>query len=215
MNNSEATYKKMLFWLRLVLFMAFLAILSVLIYANIYPSGRLIVEHKIGMTGPCNISPLEPRHRVLAPEIIAGQKAQALISNPVYFNLRTVLPFRKAKIRIVYRNPENYNFRIGGLVNNDLWQFDFKEVEVVSQEGDWLTGQAEFDTSFYYRDDNKYRFILAVPYQELEDFSSALAVHRIDIELERDPMTFKLFFSKLFNKIKNKLGFYEEIYLAG
>ena len=192
---------------KIIFFLIFVAVFIVLVYKNVYPSGRLELDYQIGGSRPLAISSLEPQYRVSKPKVVDGKIGQVLVSNPVYFNLRTVLPFKKAKIWIEYKNPSNQTFRVGGLVNNELWQFDLKEIKGELQESGWLVGQAEFDLRGYFRLKNQYRFILSVPYVELEDQNEGLVISRLHLELSREPLSFGAFWQKLFNKIKVKVSF--------
>jgi hypothetical protein len=103
---------------------------------------------------------------------------------------------------LVYRNINNYQLRVGGLVNPDLWQFDLKELQGVPEKEGWFFGSAEFDLSGYYRVDNQYRFLLSLPYTELTEVKDGLAISAIKLELIRDPLNFKSFWVKLFNKLR-------------
>lgn len=193
---------------RIIFTVIFFVALILLIYENSCPAGQLTLDYEVGGDRSRSISLLEPKYRVSTPVEANGQVGQILISNPVYFNVHTVLPFEKAKIEVVYQNPKEYQFKVGGLVNEELWQFDFKKIVPEQIGSGWLVGQAEFDLSGYYRNHNQYRFILSVPYVELDQASDGLMISEIRVQLEKEPLTFKTFLTKIFNKIKRRLGHY-------
>jgi len=185
---------------------------ALLVYKNTYPSGELTLVYRLGQDKPHSVSQLEPKYRVSEVLMLGDRPGQILISNPVYFNLRTVLPFERAKVSLLYKNPGNHKFKVGGLVNKELWQFDLKEIDGQETDDGWLFGQAEFSMLGYLREENQYRFILSVPYTELENQEDGLVISEIKLELYRQPLTFKTFWQKLFNKIKAQISQYENTY---
>ncbi|MDO9399796.1 MAG: hypothetical protein Q7T79_03895 [bacterium] len=119
--------KKFIKKIRLVLWLSLFIIVGFLLYQAIMPNGVVKYTYDFSRPDIVNhfINKLTPKERLK----IINNNIQAVIGEPVYFSLRTLRKFDKAKITLQYQNPNDLPFaEIGLLKDKIIWRYDLKPI---------------------------------------------------------------------------------------
>ncbi|MBU4332099.1 hypothetical protein KKD19_04415 [Patescibacteria group bacterium] len=143
----------------LILFFVFL--FCYLFYKDFVPSGKLVIINNFQNKSQL-ISDLYPDVRVeKIKQDEQGNFYQTMFIDPVYFKINPPRAFRKATIKIVYKNKEQSLFQIGLKLGEEGWVFDFKTLEF----------QKIDDLSWYkLQKDNLILLQKSRRYREIDDF---------------------------------------------
>ncbi|MEK7202941.1 MAG: hypothetical protein AAB653_01360 [Patescibacteria group bacterium] len=112
--------------LRVLLWLILIGIVCFLLYQAIAPDGKAIYTYNFSQPNKVNyfIGELKPKDRL---KII--NNIQSVIGEPVYFFLRTLRKFDKAKITLQYQNPDDLPLiEMGLLKGKIIWRYDLKPI---------------------------------------------------------------------------------------
>lgn len=124
--------------------------------------GSLIVEPVLGQDQPM-ISRLGPDVRMRLED-----GYQAILENPVYFDLRAMPWFTNARIYFIFQEVGLKLEGIGGKVGPD-WQYDMQEPILIQDlENGWQKAVFDFDLTKLYDQKNIKRFLISVQGEEGE-----------------------------------------------
>lgn len=121
---------KIRFWLYLALFCFIIFIL----YKAILPLGKATYVFTPGVES-FNFGKISPVDRVKPPQ----QSNQEIIGNPVYFSLRTLRRFEKARLTLEYRNEKMPIIEAGVLTDGSPKRYALKPIEnkIIDSLGSW------------------------------------------------------------------------------
>jgi hypothetical protein len=185
--------------LRIIWIMLGLALLLFIVFRNVPPSGRLVVEAFPGKPSAF-VSPIRPESRVEVERTDDGY-VFVVRDEPAYFNL-AALPFmRSAVVRLEYRNEGQPEFRVGGRTSLEEWRFDLKELETAATTTDgWTVGEARWELGPLAADDaGEVQMVLSLPAMQ-EGNAAPLRVRRIEVEYRRPALTLENIFIWLSEK---------------
>ena len=124
--------------------------------------GSLIVEPVLGEDQPM-ISRLGPDVRVRLED-----GYQAILENPVYFDLRVMPWFTNARIYFIFKEAGLKLEGIGGKVGPD-WQYEMQEPILAQDlEDGWQEAVFDFDLTKLYDQKNIKRFLISIQGEEGE-----------------------------------------------
>jgi len=153
------------FWLKIINLLLILSALGLglwLINQNFPSYGQLIVEPALGQDQPM-ISRLGPD-----PRVTLAADYQAILESPVYFDLRSMPWFTKARIYFVFQAVGLDLEGIGGQVGPG-WQYDLQDPILVQDLGDgWQKAVFDFDLTKIYQQKNVRRFLISLQGEEGE-----------------------------------------------
>lgn len=138
------------------------------------------------------ISHVYPVARVRDVARADGRTYRSMIEDPLYFDVRTLLPYGKARIELVYRNKTAVPLKIGVKLKNGETAFDIKPFANITKDGEWSRGEVAFDLSpaSYYN--SKYTFAFSVPGLRAESAAAGeVRLSQMTLTLERDPISWK------------------------
>lgn len=98
-----------------------------------------------------------------------GRTYRPMIEDPVYFDVKTLVPYKAARIELVYENTTSIPLAVGVKLPDAGPPFDLKSLENRTQEGRWSRGSALFDLSRASYYNGKYTFAFSVPGLRTED----------------------------------------------
>lgn len=111
-----------------------------------------------------------------------------ILEDPIYFDIRTSIPYKRMVVVIRYRNESTLPFRIAVRSTQHGWSFVSHEF-VSREDGEWMIGMADIDLSLAVRHNGKYTFALSVPGLVLETGNGAsVLVQSLSIDLYREPL---------------------------
>lgn len=109
-----------------------------------------------------------PLDRVRVIKDASARPIEQFIEDPIYFEIKTSVPYQRANFTIRYQNKTDVSFKIGlkdGLEGKVL---GLKNVNTVRKDGEWTVGEAEFDLFGVERTKDRYFFILSFPGVQFE-----------------------------------------------
>lgn len=109
------------------------------------------------------ISHAYPVARVREMARADGRTYRPMIEDPVYFDVKTLVPYRAAHIELIYNNGTVVPLKIGVKLPDGGPPFDLKSLENITKEGRWSRGSASFDLSSASHYNGKYTFAFSVP----------------------------------------------------
>ncbi|MEK7618756.1 MAG: hypothetical protein AAB416_00770, partial [Patescibacteria group bacterium] len=105
------------------------------------------------------ITRLHPLDRVrLALNQDGRTIAENLIEDPVYFEVKTAVDFRRAQVTFFYQNRSGSQIGIGIRRGSDYKSFDITPLKSVGSQGAWTIGEATLDLTGARRERNRYHF---------------------------------------------------------
>lgn len=120
--------KKFIITLRVFLWLALIIIADWLLYKGIVPSGK--TSYATDFSRPnFFIGKLTPTERIKTPDAEAGSGTQ-IIGDPVYFSLRTLRKFDKAKLFLKYKTDDAPPvIEAGVLADKTIWRYNLQPIE--------------------------------------------------------------------------------------
>lgn len=136
-------------------------VLGWLTIKEIVPSGRAAATYNMRRETPF-ISKLYPKDRVSEIKEDADHEFyRTILDEPIYFDLNPSDNFLEVAVTIKYKNSTNEPLKFGGLVNKDLWAFDWRDLSPT--EGALQTKTEIFDFSKLVPEGKKFRFGFSAP----------------------------------------------------
>lgn len=178
--------KRILIVARIVLVFSVLIFFSVIANSHVPLTGVKRIEYVFDRPhGSIGVMRPPVRYRV---EMNNGQSAARIMEDPVYFDIRTALPYERMEFLVRYRNESPYPFRVAARSSREGWSFDSYEFETHS-DGAWTVGRTTIDLATVVRHNGKYTFALSIPGLVLETSNGASVIVRsLSINLYRDPL---------------------------
>ncbi len=105
------------------------ALVLFLIYRAVAPFGSIVYTHNF-LHDNYFISPFSPKERLAGD---SGRDQRLLISEPVYFFLRTMRPFKTAEIKVSYTNPAPF-MELGICRDKTVWNFERQPLYIKNLE---------------------------------------------------------------------------------
>ncbi|NTU99418.1 hypothetical protein HGA64_05460, partial [Candidatus Falkowbacteria bacterium] len=128
--------------LRIIFWLALALVLGFLLYQGIVPTGRITYAYDFSKPNYF-INKLSPLDRVLP----VSSRQQSVVGDPAYFSLRTPRPFSKAKMTVVFKNPDNLPIiEAGVLSDKKLWRYQTKPLQNMKLDelpSDWNKIESE------------------------------------------------------------------------
>jgi len=188
--------------IRIILILIPIVILGWLAYKHITPSGILKVDYDFCAEDPF-ISKFSPMGRVLDIEKIKHQKlkicTQAMVIDPVYFDVRLPQSFEQARITLWYKKDPDIPLRIGPRFNPNEWIWNLQDIKFERTEADWEIGTITADLSHIQMDNNRLRFLISSP--GLDVSGQQIIFNQIKIEFGKQPLNTENFWSRFKNLI--------------
>ncbi|MBI4252645.1 hypothetical protein HY623_00465 [Candidatus Uhrbacteria bacterium] len=119
-----------------------------------------------------------------------GRTYRPMIEDPVYVDVKTLLPYRVARIDLIFQNTTSIPLAVGMKRAGGTPSFDLKSVEEAPTEGGWSRGSVLFDlsTASYYN--GKYTFAFSVPGLRTErPGQGEVRLSQMRLILERPPLS--------------------------
>lgn len=147
--------------IRAILIITPIITLGWLVVKEIVPSGRAAATYDMRRETPF-ISKLYPKDRVSEIQEDADREFyRTLLDEPIYFDLNPSDNFLEVAVTIKYKNSTNEPLKFGGLINKDLWAFDWRDLPPT--EGALQTKTEIFDFSKLVPEGRKFRFGFSAP----------------------------------------------------
>jgi len=118
--------QKIIFFCRAFLLFFGFALILWIFFANLVPSGKIVLVHKKGDPGS-KISDLHPDSRVIYLE--EDGSYQRFFSDPVYFDAKVPRDFDKVVVEIIWQNQYQPILELGSRKTRDAWGFVLKPLE--------------------------------------------------------------------------------------
>ncbi|OIP79645.1 MAG: hypothetical protein COT39_02390 [Parcubacteria group bacterium CG08_land_8_20_14_0_20_48_21] len=137
------------------------------------------------------ISPFSPE----ATRVHTRDRAQLIVGEPVYLDLRVPRSFATVKLSLTYRTDYGGIVRIGPVLDEHAWQFVLRPLETTVLQDGWMRGTAELDlTGVSAKADRRVRVLLSAPgiSEELP-----IELQNIRAEFQGKPMTLQKLFSHI------------------
>lgn len=128
-------------------------------------------------------------------ELVEGEKGRKIakvIEDPIYFNIKSILPYHSAKISFTYQKHTSRHAQLAAKPVSGGEQFiiiPFREAKI----GGWTIGTADVDLSAVSRQNSKYTFALSIPGLVANTSDEYVLVSRMNIRLERSSLFSTLF----------------------
>lgn len=180
--------KYILYIYRALLTIGFLLFFLWLVYSNAVVDGKLFMV-KDFCKEPDFISNLYPENRVGSVEKELGNCFQRIFVEPVYFKAKVPRTFSKARVTVVYKNPDQLIFQLGLMkkrINPLDWDFTLQLIEnKVFDNLDWykLEEQGILLWQKQKQYESIYEFVNNVP----TDFKTATFYYRFSQEAVKNP----------------------------
>lgn len=147
---------------RFVLTGAILLFIGIVINYHIPFFGEKRVEYYFQHANG-TVSMVYPVSRVKDPQRAPdGMLYRAMVEDPLYVDVRTLVPYKRATIQLIYQDTTETPLKIGMKKNRDAG-IQLKKFDHEKQVGVWTVGNVSFDladASYY---NNKYTFVFSVP----------------------------------------------------
>lgn len=188
MNNNYGSF--LLHFLRNLCWFSALAIIVYITYQNLIPSGKLKLKTDFRKIKP-GISDIGPYDRV-----IRKSGTRVIRGEPVYFQVDTLYSFDKMRLSLSVKDMPELPIYIGPKISS-LWRYEFRKYENKSEEFAWKP----------YWNDRKIEIAISIP--ELLKKGESMTIDAIEVELIREPLSFKRFkkyIKNLYGKVLGKTG---------
>ncbi len=170
-------------------------VLGWLTVKEIVPSGRAAATYDMRRETPF-ISKLYPKDRVSGVLLDADDEFyRTLLDEPVYFDLSPSDNFLEVAVTIKYKNAGRMPLKFGGLINKDIWAFDFRDLPPT--EGALQTKTEIFDFSKLVPEGKKIRFGFSAPEFKRGD----IEIYKVKALFIRKPLTEKETANKILDAI--------------
>jgi len=119
-----------------------------------------------------------------------GVLALPMIEDPLYFDIKAYVPFKRATFHLTYRNTTGTELALGIKRGDGSTGIAIKKFEKSSQRGVWTDATVSFDLAGASDYNNNYTFVLSVPGLVTEKQNQgAVDLARMRIQLQRDPIS--------------------------
>lgn len=136
------------------------------------------------------ISHVYPVARVRDMARVEGRTYRPTIEDPVYFDVKTLVPYQAARIELIYENTTSIPLAVGVKLPDGGHPFDLESFENRTQEGKWSRGSASFDLSRASYYNGKYTFAFSVPGLRTENNSAGeVRLSQMRLILERQSLS--------------------------
>lgn len=188
-------FKSLHKFIRVILIFIPIITLGWLIIKEIVPSGRAAATYDMRRETPF-ISKLYPKDRVSGiQEDVDHEFYRTLLDEPVYFDLSPSDNFLEVAVTIKYKNAGRAPFKFGGLINKDLWAFDWRDLPPTA--GALQTKTEIFNFSKLVSEGKKIRFGFSAP----ELGAGDIEIYKIKALFIRKSMTEKEIVNKVLDAI--------------
>lgn len=170
-------------YIRLTLILIPVVLLAFLLYKDFNPSGQLKVNYDFCSPTPF-ISEFSPHGRVLDINKMKGECTQAMVIDPVYFDVRLPQKFDSAKLTVWYGKKSATKLLIGPAVNLALWQWDLISINSENNNGNWQLGNATYDLRYLKLDNNNLRFLISSP--GLDTAGERIIFKKLEIQFQKE-----------------------------
>lgn len=181
-------------YIRLILILIPLIILAGLIYQDINPQGYLKLSYDFCQPTPF-ISEFSPHGRVLDVQENETGCTQAMVIDPVYFDLRLPQRFDEVRIKLWYQKDPSTPLQIGPAIDLDSWEWQLQDIHYLKTKDGWLFGQASYDLTELKLDRNRLRFLISSP--GLDMGHGEIVFHRLELDLIKAPLTLNNWITRL------------------
>ncbi len=118
-----------------------------------------------------------------------GNKGEQILEDPVYLDVYSFIPFKKANIRVWYSNSTENEFSVGVQKRVHADQVLMKPFESLTQEGKWSIGTVSYDLRGIPLMRGGYIFVFSAPGLTRDGIDNGtLRVSRIHLTLERESL---------------------------
>jgi len=154
--------KVMLIYAKALVVLGVVFLVVWLFYKDLVVSGHLSATYDFQTKSPF-ISVLQPNDRVEAPVLKNGEYTQAVIGDPVYFNIRAPQNFQRADVTIVYKSFGYPIVEIGALADTKRTVYDLQPLEneainrLIHDKFHWSLIKSE--NTFFFQQEKKYESI--------------------------------------------------------
>lgn len=175
---------------RILLVAGIVGFFAFVLNATIPFAGRVVLEYTAG-TPNGRITRLHPLDRVLSVPILDDTSiAESLIEDPVYFEIKTVVPYREVEVELAYRNRAGIIVSVGVRRGKAFESFDLVPIQELPSRGIWQRATARIDLTGALREKNRYRMIIALPGIAYDHPGSGdVLLSKMRITLRRDPLS--------------------------
>lgn len=175
---------------RILLFAGIVGFFAYVLNATIPFAGKIVLEYTAG-TPNGRITRLHPQDRVLLVPILDDTSiAESLIEDPVYFEIKTAVPYREAEVEFAYRNRAGIQVSVGVRRGTAFESFDLARLHELPARGLWQRGVARIHLAGVPREKNRYRMVIALPGIAYDHPGSGdVLLSKMRITLERDRIT--------------------------
>lgn len=134
------------------------------------------------------VSLVYPVARVRDTAFADGRLYRPMIEDPVYLDIKTFVPYQRARIALVYQNTTGIPLQIGLKQTGGTAAFELKSFENETRQGGWHRGEATFDLSGASYYNRKYTIAFSVPGLRTEGAQQGeVRLSRMVLTLEREP----------------------------
>ncbi len=130
---------------------------------NFVFSGHLESVYNFEKNNPI-ISILKPAGRALGVERDeSGDYSQAIIIDPVYFDLYLPTKFKKAKLIFTYKAPEKQKIKVGPQILGEGWNYYLLDLNCKERISGWCISALQFDLTRAFVKNRKLNFMISAP----------------------------------------------------
>lgn len=127
-----------------------------------------------------------PLDRVVTDDLA---KVETFIEDPVYFEVKTSVPYDHVELSFRYKNKLAVPLRVGVKRSDRENDILFSEVEEEKKDGDWTIATTAFDLSSVRRMNHRYHFLFSMPGLQYEyPEKGSLTLSRMTVRLVRLPL---------------------------
>ena len=182
------TYRYLIAAHRIVGICMIIGFFSYLLHAHIPFTGtKTIVYTSDALHG--QIGRLRPLDRIPQDTLANGRHIDRMVEDPVYLDLKTIVPFDKARLSVFYKNETPYALSLGVNAAEKGWNIQTKELEIEEGEDGWTIGSSEFDLTAVQRRKEVYQFLISAPGLRYEKHEGSIFISKIIIHLQRKPVS--------------------------
>lgn len=182
--------------IRLLIWLIPVVLLGWLGYQDAMVSGRLSGEYNFDQPSPYVLS-LAPRSRITEVKREGGDSYQAMIDDPIYFDVRLPRPVDNITLTLRYRAPAEQAINLAAFYNKDEWRYETLTWSAVSapDAAGWRTATATVamnDKRFAWQ---KYQFMISLP--GVRTGGPPVDITQIQMTATRAPLTIDRVWSKI------------------
>lgn len=185
---KENMVRLLVLW-RILLAIAVLVLCAYIVNYHFPFSGMKTIETDF-RAGKGIVSYLYPVARVRDMAVTDGRSYRPMVEDPVYFDVRTIVPHERVRIILIYNNTTGVPLKIGmKLPEGTGADFELHALENEVKEGEWTRGEVLFDLSRASYYNSKYTFAFSVPGLRTEGVGAGeVRLAQMTLTLERDPI---------------------------